>query len=67
MKKNEDRCVCCAVPAYPCIGALCPNKNVSVFYCDKCGEEMDDVFLVEGDQLCEDCLKEKFLKNKGDL
>lgn len=62
MIKYENHCVDCAVPAYPCRGASCPNRNVPVHYCDKCGSELDEVYEVDGVELCEDCLKEMFKK-----
>ena len=63
MLKIEDRCCGCAAPGYPCEGNSCPNKNVRVYYCDKCGEEItDEVYEVDGEDLCEDCLKKMFLK-----
>lgn len=61
MKRIENHCCNCAVPGYPCIGSACPNRNVPVHYCDKCGYELDEVYEVDGEELCEDCLKEKFL------
>lgn len=60
----EDHCCDCAVPGYPCEGSSCPNRNVEVHYCDKCGYELDDIYEVDGEELCEDCLKEKFLKTE---
>jgi len=50
------------VPGYPCRGSSCPNRDVPVYYCDKCGEELEEVYEVDGEELCEECLKEKFLK-----
>lgn len=63
MHKHENHCVDCGLP---CIGSNCPNMNVPVYYCDDCGDEIDfdDVYDVYGDDLCEDCLKERF--RKGD-
>lgn len=63
MLKYENQCCSCAVPAYPCRVASCPNRNVPVYYCDKCKEEIsDDVYEVDGAELCEDCLKRMFKK-----
>lgn len=63
MVKYENHCCGCAVPAYPCEGASCSLRSVPVHYCDKCGEELtDDIYDVDGEELCEDCLKEKFLR-----
>ena len=63
MVKIENQCCDCAVPGYPCLGSSCPNRHVEVYYCDKCGDSIeDDVYEVEGEELCEYCLKEKFRK-----
>jgi formylmethanofuran dehydrogenase subunit E len=44
------------------LGASCPYRNVEVHYCDKCGEELEDIYDVDGEELCEECLKEAFRK-----
>lgn len=63
MLKVEDRCCGCAAPGYPCVGNACPFKRARIYYCDKCGEEItDEVYEVDGKDLCEDCLKEMFSK-----
>ena len=60
MKQIEDRCVDCGLP---CIGSRCPHKNVIVYYCDSCEEELGcEFYVVDGEELCEDCLKERFRK-----
>ena len=61
MLKKENHCVDCDIP---CIGSSCSNKDVLVYYCDSCGDEIDfdEVYEVDGDDLCEDCLKEMFKK-----
>jgi hypothetical protein len=60
----EDHCCDCAVPGYPCRGSSCPNRRVEVHYCDVCGEQLDDIYEVDGDELCEECLKDKFRKER---
>ena len=63
MVRIEDRCCDCAVPAYPCLGKSCPNRNVEVRYCDECGEEIDGDVYDDGEQeLCESCLLDKYRK-----
>lgn len=64
MLKYEDHCCDCATPNYPCRGSSCPNKNVPVHYCDKCKEEIAEVYYVDGKELCEECLKEMFLREE---
>lgn len=62
MKRIENHCCDCATPGYPCRGSACPRVRVEVYYCDKCGDELDEVYEVDGDDLCEECLKERFRK-----
>lgn len=64
MTKYENQCCGCATDGYPCRGRSCPNRRVPVHYCDKCGSELDEVYEVDGAELCEDCLKEKFRKEE---
>ena len=62
MVEYESQCVGCP-PERGCLGDSCPNRNVKVTYCDCCGYEIEeDVYEVDGEDLCEDCLKEKFKK-----
>ena len=61
MVKRENQCCQCAAPGYPCLGAACSLRRVEVYYCDKCGEEIEgDIYDVDGEELCEDCLKDMF-------
>ena len=54
----ENDCVGCGLP---CIGDACPYRNAEHRYCDKCNDEIgDDYYDVDGEELCEDCLKERF-------
>lgn len=60
MIKYEDECCGCSVPAYPCLGSSCPNRNVPHYYCDNCGEEVDEYWVIDdsaNEYVCEDCLK----------
>ena len=52
----ENECCGCAVPAYPCMGDACPNRHVPHLYCDRCKEEVDDLYEYEGEQVCVDCI-----------
>lgn len=58
---TEDHCVQCGLP---CLGERCSNRNVKVCYCDECNEEIayDGIYEVDGEELCEGCLKERFKK-----
>lgn len=53
MLKYVDDCVDCGLP---CLGSSCPNKNVPQYYCDNCGDEINDVYELNGQELCADCL-----------
>ena len=61
MLKIENHCVDCLLP---CMGRSCPNLKVEVHYCDNCGDALpaDEIYDVDGEELCEYCLKEKFLR-----
>lgn len=63
MVKYENHCCDCATPAYPCRGSECPLTKVPVHYCDKCECEIEEIYEVDGEELCEDCLKELFRKH----
>ena len=59
MVTYENDCVSCGLP---CLGDSCPYQNVPHRYCDRCGEELGmEWYEVEGDELCEHCLKERFV------
>ena len=60
MVRIENHCCDCEVPAYQCQGASCPLTRLEVHYCDHCGEELDDIYDVDDEELCGYCLKEMF-------
>lgn len=62
MLKYENHCCGCAAPGYPCRGDACPLRRVEVYYCDKCGCELEEIYDVGGGELCEECLKEEFVR-----
>lgn len=59
MIKIENHCVDCGIH---CLGSICPRRRVEVHYCDKCECELEDIYEVDGEELCEECLKEMFRK-----
>ena len=60
MVKIEDECVGCP-PERGCLGISCPNRNIRRLYCDNCGDEADMLYkLADDEEVCEDCLKERF-------
>lgn len=58
MKKIESECVSCDLP---CMGSGCPNKHVTYYVCDKCGDdvERDELFKWNGEEWCKDCIFEE--------
>ena len=56
----EDECCGCAVPAYPCMGSACLNRNVSHLYCDKCDKEVEKLYKCDGEEICIKCLLAEF-------
>lgn len=62
MREVKDECCGCAVPAYPCMGSSCPNKNVVHYYCDRCKSEFgaEELYQYEGEEVCGDCILEDF-------
>lgn len=62
-KVIENHCCDCAVPGHPCDGECCSLRRVEVWYCDECGDDIcGDIYNVDDEDLCEECLKEKFRK-----
>lgn len=64
MVRYENQCIGCTSMGLPCMGSTCPNLNVPVYYCDKCDEELDEIYEVDGEELCEECLKDMFRRNE---
>lgn len=62
MKQYEDHCYDCCTDGR-CLGGACPYKNVPVYYCDKCGDELSERYVVDDEDYCEYCLKETFKKD----
>ncbi len=56
-KRNENLCVGCP---QGCVS--CGMKNATVVYmrCDNCGEEVDEVYDVDGQHICYECLPDMF-------
>lgn len=61
MIKIENECVDCPTEM-GCLGDSCSKKNVVHLYCDNCGEDVEKLFDVGGEQICESCLQERFQK-----
>lgn len=57
MIRVEDDCVGCDLP---CIGKRCPYSSVKHLYCDYCNREVDTLYVVDGEELCADCVEDLF-------
>lgn len=51
-----NECCYCAVGGYPCNNQ---HKKVPYFVCDKCKDEVSDLYILNGEELCERCVFEK--------
>ena len=61
MIKCENECVGCP-KEIGCMGDSCPNRNVKHLYCDKCGDDCEELYNFLGEELCEECLLKTFKK-----
>ena len=52
MIKYENECVGCP---QGCIH--CGRDKTQHLYCDRCGEDSEELYVFDGEELCEDCLK----------
>ncbi len=66
MVKYENQCCDCAVGGYPCMGKDCHYRNVKIYVCDRCHDEVDELYEYDiEEQLCVNCLLKKFKKIVG--
>ncbi len=58
MKRTENDCYGCGLPSAVC--DHCPQRTGIHYYCDRCQFEIDpdEIYIEDGMELCEDCLKE---------
>lgn len=57
MTTTVSGCVGCGFPRR---GHACPNFEIDITECDDCGDECEEVYEVDGDELCLACLKARF-------
>ena len=57
MIKYEDDCVGCP---QGCIH--CGRDNTKHLYCDRCGDDVEELYNFLGEELCEECLLKTFEK-----
>lgn len=55
--RYEDMCVGCP-PERGCLGSSCPNRDVPIYYCDRCEDEDVELYEFDGKELCIECIKE---------
>ena len=55
MIKYENDCVGCGLP---CLGESCEYSNVAHYYCDRCGDEAEQLRYYKGEEICFFCWKE---------
>ena len=59
--KYENDCVGCDIP---CVN--CGRKRVKHLYCDRCGDDVEELYLYWHDELCKECLLDIFDKKTID-
>lgn len=52
---DKGGCVGCP-PGMGCLGSMCPQCWELSMTCDCCGEEVEKLYVFEGEQLCADCV-----------
>ena len=66
MIREESACVCCP-PERGCMGQACPNRRMTVFSCNSCGEECEreDLRVIGGRHMCKGCYVEAAMELAG--
>lgn len=55
----DNECVDCGLP---CLHTACPYYKVIHFFCDRCDEEVEDLYYFGAEQLCADCVLKQLEK-----
>ena len=55
MIEFKSECVDCPIEI-GCLGDSCPKRNIPHLICDCCGEDVEELYGYDGEQLCKDCL-----------
>ncbi len=55
----RDECAGCP-PEKGCLGSSCPYSSVEYLICDECGDEFEFLYDYDGEELCQDCLLNRF-------
>ena len=56
MVRVESDCVECGLP---CLYESCPHYRVVRYECDDCGDEVEDLYHFDGEELCIDCVEKR--------
>ena len=56
MTRYESQCVDCG---FPCSYEACRYYKVRVLECDCCHEEVDGLYLLDGEELCSQCVLDR--------
>ena len=59
---DKGNCVGCP-PEMGCLGLACDMCYETKMICDICKEEVEDLYVVEGEQMCENCFNENIINN----
>lgn len=62
MVTYQNHCLDCKSMGLPCYGNSCVNRHVPHFYCDKCKQEVDDLYDYDDKQICLDCIVKQLKK-----
>lgn len=56
MVKIMNECCNCATPGYPCRGKACERQHVKHLICNRCGMDVEELYVIDGQEICLDCL-----------
>ena len=61
---HENQCCDCATAGYPC--TFCGLQKVKIIACDRCEDQADRLFWVDGEQVCIECARKMLPYNEED-
>lgn len=62
MKRIENACLDCTGMGKPCMGSTCPQREAVIYECDECHEEVDELYELDGEELCKYCVLDRLEK-----
>ena len=57
MVTYKNHCLDCKSMGLPCYGNSCVNRHVPHFHCDKCKQEVDELYHYNEEEWCIECIK----------